>query len=321
MTSKQTYRTLCRTEKSIPIFSQDWWLDATCGETNWDVLLIEKNGRILAAWPLYMPLRGVVTMPPYTQTMGIWFAPPSGNDTKYGTMLEQRQTLCKQLIEKLDARSFLQNFNHSFTDWLPFYWNGYGQTTRYTYLLGNLKNSELLWNGMNRNMRRNIHAARECAHITVRQGVPADDLLRLQAQTFERQNKRNGQDPHVLRRLVHVCRRRGQGEIWGGYDRQERLHATAFVVYQQSAAYYIAGGGDPALRRSCAHSLVLWEAIRFAAAHSETFDFEGSMLPGVERFFREFGAVQTPYFAISKGKLSLTDRAGIKFRKYIKKLF
>ncbi|MDR0845251.1 MAG: GNAT family N-acetyltransferase, partial [Tannerella sp.] len=61
--SKDAYHTLCRTEESIPIFSQEWWLDAVCGESNWDVLLTEENNRVQAAWPLYMPLRGIVTMP------------------------------------------------------------------------------------------------------------------------------------------------------------------------------------------------------------------------------------------------------------------
>ncbi|MDR1408350.1 MAG: GNAT family N-acetyltransferase [Tannerella sp.] len=312
--SKETYHSLCRTEESIPLFSQDWWLDAACGKANWDVLLIEHNHRILAAWPLYMPLPGVVILPPWTQTMGIWLA-PSPHDAKYASTLEHRQTLCHQLIDRLHARSFLQHFNHAFTDWLPFYRAGYRQTTRYTYLLPDLKNVEHLWENMSQNIRRNIRKAREQHRITVRLGVPADDFVRIQAQTFERQHMKNKQDPRVLRRLIDVCRQRGQGEIWGGYDEQGRLHAAAFVVWQKRAAYYLAGGGDPALRQSGAHSLVLWEAIQFAALHSDTFDFEGSMLPGVERFFREFGGIQTPYFAISKRTLSLTDRIRLRWKR------
>jgi lipid II:glycine glycyltransferase (peptidoglycan interpeptide bridge formation enzyme) len=105
---------------------------------------------------------------------------------------------------------------------------------------------------------------------------------------------------------------RGQGDLLGGYDRNGRLHAAAFVVWQESSAYYLAGGADPALRDSGAHSLVLWEAIQAMAAHTSLFDFEGSMLPGVERFFREFGAFQTPYYTITKGKLCLLDRVRIK---------
>jgi hypothetical protein len=44
------------------------------------------------------------------------------------------------------------------------------------------------------------------------------------------------------------------------------------------------------------------------------------MIPGVERFFREFGAVQLPYFAISRGKLSLFDRACIKLKLLVKQM-
>ncbi|MDR3260754.1 MAG: GNAT family N-acetyltransferase [Tannerella sp.] len=311
--SKETYHTLCQTEDSIPIFSQDWWLDAVCGEANWDVLLVEENNRVQAAWPLYMPLPDIVTMPPYTQTMGVWFAPPSA-DTKYASVLEHRQAICKQFIGKLELRRFLQNFPYTFTDWLPFYWAGYQQTTRYTYLLNDLKNTERLWDNMSQNTRRNIKKAREQYHITVKQGISIDDFLYVQKQTFERQRQRNKQSSDVLRRLIEVCRKRRQGELWGGYDEEGRLHAAAFVVWQKHSAYYLAGGGDPALRHSGVQSLVLWEAIRFVSDQSELFDFEGSMLPGVERFFREFGGIQIPYFTISKGKMSLIDRAWLKWK-------
>ncbi|MDR3252832.1 MAG: GNAT family N-acetyltransferase [Tannerella sp.] len=309
--SKDRYRELCATETDIPVFSQDWWLDAVYGGDRWDVLLVEKNGRVAAAWPLYMPLHGVVTMPPYTQSMGIWIAPLS-DDTKYSSALEQRQSLCKQLIERLHARVFMQNFAYSFTDWLPFYWADYRQTTRYTYILPDLSDLGALWEGMSQNTRRNIKRAQDEAHISVRQDVGIDDFLRVQEQTFERQNIRNKQSVHVLRRLIEAAVSRGQGALFGGYDPEGRLHAAAFVVWQPSSAYYIAGGGDPALRRSGAHSLVLWEAVRHASAYSKVFDFEGSMLPGVERFFREFGARQTPYFTISKGQMSIIDRIRMK---------
>ncbi|MDR1455929.1 MAG: GNAT family N-acetyltransferase [Tannerella sp.] len=305
--SKETYRALCRTEESIPLFSQDWWLDTVCGEANWEVLLIEEGRRVQAAWPLYRPCPHLVTMPPCTQTMGIWFA-PFPDDMKYASALERRQSLCRQLVDRLKSRVFLQRFPYTFTDWLPFYWAGYRQTTRYTYLLHNLKDAESLWDGMNRNLRRNIRKARDTCRITVRTGIPVDDFLRMQSLTFERQHRKNRQPDGVLRRLVDVCRARQQGELWGGYDETGRLHAAAFVVWQKRSAYYLAGGGDPSLRHSGAHSLVLWEAIRFAAGRSDTFDFEGSMLPGVERFFREFGGIQTPYFSIGKGKRSLIDR-------------
>lgn len=315
MAHKEAYRKLCRTEESIPVFSRDWWLDTVCGEKKWDVLSIEKKGRIVATMPLYIPIDGIVSMPCYTQTMGPWFAPLS-DDTKYTTALGYRQSLACRFTEQLKAYSlFMQNFSHEITDWLPFYWAGYIQTTRYTYLLKNIRNTDMLQNRMSQNIRRNIIKAKEHHRITVQSGIPTDSFLDIQEKTFERQGLTNKQDPDILKRLIEVCRRRGQGDVFGGYDENGQLHAAAFVVWQKSAAYYIAGGGNPTLRSSGAHSLVLWEAIRQTARHTDTFDFEGSMIQGVERFFREFGAIQTPYFTISRGKMSWIDKIKIKWNK------
>lgn len=309
MTNKDKYRSLCRTEATIPVFSRDWWLDAACG-TEWDVLLYEEKGRIRAAMPLYLPRPDIVSMPPYTQTMGVWFARESA-DTKHTTALGHRQEICKAFIEELRKyKTFLQNFHYGITDWLPFYWAGYRQTTRYTYLLNDIKQTEQLRDNMTVQLRRKITRAMQ-QHLTVKQGIPVNDFLRIHALTFKRQGQK---PPHerLLKDLINTCRERNQGNLWGCYDTGGQLYAVACVVWQESSACYLAGGINPFLRNSGAHAFVLWEAIQSVSAHTDRFDFEGSMLPGVERFFREFGAVQTPYFAISRGNIGLWDKILIK---------
>ena len=314
--SKEEYRNLCQTEETIPVFSRDWWLDVVCGANNWEVILVKENNQIQAALPYYLLRPHIIFMPFYTQTMGIWFAPHS-DDTKHISVQEHRQSICNKIIEQIKPyKSFWQNFHYDFTDWLPFYWSGYKQTTRYTYLLKNLKNSDYLWDNMSQQTRRNIKKATERFHITVKQGISIDDFMQVYTQTFERQHIKNTQDIQVLQRLIEVCRQRKQGELWGGYDQQGRIHAAVFIVWQKQSAYYLAGGGDTELRQSGAHSLVLWEAIQYTAGYSEVFDLEGSMLPGVERFFRELGGIQTPYFAIQKGKPGLLDRLMVKLARH-----
>jgi hypothetical protein len=311
VTARDKYRTLCRTEPSIPVFSQDWWLDTVCGREKWDVILKEEKGRLLAAMPLYLPIPHIVSMPPFTQTMGPWFRPVT-EDTKYSTALAQRQEAGKMLASGLKKYSaFLQNFHYTVTDWLPFYWEGYRQTTRYTYLLNDIKDTGRMWENMSPHIRRHISRAGEKHRLSARRGVTAGELLRVHRLTFGRQGLKP-RHTAVLERLVNTCLDRRQGDVWGGYDAEDRLHAAAFVAWQDSSAYYIAGGTDPALCDSGAHALVLWQAIRDVSRYTSLFDFEGSMLPGVERFFRGFGAAQTPYFTISRGKPGLWNRMMIK---------
>lgn len=315
MKNSNKYRLLCDIEKTIPVFSRDWWLDITCGEDNWDAFIIEEKGHILAAMPFYSPLQGLVTMPHYTQTMGPWFA-SIADDTKYSSAIAYKQSLAKTFAEAFRKHTFfLQNFSYHITDWLPFYWEGFKQTTRYTYLLKEIADTEKLWSDMSGHTRRNIQKAKEKYQLVARKGIPADDFLQVLDKTFQRQGITSKQDPQVLTRLIETCRQREQGDTWGCYDENGNLHAVVFVVWQESSAYYLAGGGDPAFRDSGAHSLAMWEAIQYVSDKSEIFDFEGSMLPGVERFFREFGAVQTPYFTISKGKMSLISRALLKYKR------
>lgn len=323
MTSKEEYRELCQQELSIPLFSRDWWLDIVCGTDDWDVLLYKKNGRIEAAMPLYLPWHGVVSMPVYTQTMGPWIAPES-EDTKYIHRLSRRQEILQSFVGQLKGYThFFQNFSYPITDWLPFYWDGYKQTTRYTYILDNIKlltdTPDSVWENMSQSIRRNIRKAQKQG-IEIRSAIPIPDFLEVQRQTFQRQGLRPVKT-HILEKLIRESLRRNQGRLWGAYDSYGNLHAAIFVVIQDSSAYYLAGGGNPRFRSSGAHSLALWQAIQDAAIYTDRFDFEGSMLPGVERFFREFGAKQMPYFAINKGNLSLYLRACMKIKFIFKSLF
>ncbi len=49
-----------------------------------------------------------------------------------------------------------------------------------------------------------------------------------------------------------------------------------------------------------------------ARAVTDVFDFEGSMLKPVERFFRAFGGRQTPYLRVSRA--TPAARAGLAMR-------
>ena len=46
--------------------------------------------------------------------------------------------------------------------------------------------------------------------------------------------------------------------------------------------------------------LLLWEAIQFSSDVTRKFNFEGSMIKSIEKFFRAFGGRQVPYLEITK---------------------
>ena len=118
--------------------------------------------------------------------------------------------------------------------------------------------------------------------------------------TYARQGIATPHSLAELERLDAACRARGAGAMLFARDEAGRVHAVVWVVWDRCAAYYLLAGADPDLRNSGAGNLLVWEAIMCASAVTDVFDFHGSMLAPVERFFRAFGARQTPYLRVSR---------------------
>ncbi len=240
----------------------------------------------------------IISQPALTQTLGPWIAEPS-KKTKYATKLAREKDLMEVLIDQLPFyHVFRQNFASEISNWLPFYWRGFQQTTRYTYRLESLDSSDLLWKGFNENTRREIRKA-EKKGVCVEATDDVNAFLAVNEKTFRRQGMKLPYERAYVRNLYSACLANGAGKIFLARGADGRVHAGNLIVWNQHCAYYLLGGGDPELRNSGATSLAMWHAIQFASTVSKIFDFEGSMIEPVERFFRGFGAVQTPYFSLT----------------------
>ena len=69
--------------------------------------------------------------------------------------------------------------------------------------------------------------------------------------------------------------------------------------------YYIAGGYNNFDKKGEAMSFLLWRGILLAKEKNLTFDFEGSMVPGIAEFFRSFGSEASRYYQVEKVKPSI----------------
>lgn len=297
---KQKYRVLCEQEPSIPIFSKAWWLDAVAGDS-WDVVLVEKDGQVVASLPYVVRKRfglTVLTMPMLTQNLGPWLRPSSA---KYAKQLSQEKDLIQALYGQLQSHAhYSQNWHHSRTNWLPLYWKGYEQTTRYTYRLPELTDLGAVWSEFQANIRTDIRKSANKEGVRVRTDLSIDSFLELNKKVFSRQGMALPYSEDLVRKIHSAAVENNAGKFFIGEDELGRHHAGVYLVWDENSAYYLLGGGDPDLRNSGATSLCMWEAIQFASTVTKSFDFEGSMIEPIERFFRAFGAVQTPYFSISK---------------------
>jgi hypothetical protein len=302
MTAKEQYKKLCEQETTIPIYSKPFWMDAVCGEDNWDVLLYEKGDEIVGALPYYVKKKfglSYITQPKLTQTNGVWIKYPEGQTHRSRLAFEKE--ILTGIIDKLEQLPicfYRQSFQPSFTNWLPFYWKGYSQTTRYTYRIEDLKNYQEVYNNFSKVVRKNIRKAEPLAKI-----YESDDIEKLYSlivKTFERQGLSPSNSLPFIKRLDNACKINNARKIFFAEDENGNLHCGSYIVYDENCVYQLMSGTDPEYRQMEFKTLLIIKALKFASEEKKVFDFEGSMIEGIEEFFRKFGATQTPYFSINK---------------------
>ena len=282
------------------IFCKSWWLEAAAPGA-WQVVVVRGSQGILAGLPFTTArVRGglEIRMPQLTQTLGPLFAPPTGD--KYTANLSTEMELLKRLVDGLPSfRRASIRCHPNLTNWLPFYWAGFNQTSRFTYSLEDLASLDQVWQGMESTTRGKIRKA-EKSGIRIVETLDIDQFLTLNRKTFERQGKGLPYPVELVHRLDRVCATHNARRIYLAQDEQGRTHSALYVVFDQTCMYNLMQGGDPDLRSSGANLLAMWHSIQFASTVTQRYDFEGSMLPNVEPVFRSFGSVQKPYFVLSK---------------------
>jgi hypothetical protein len=292
------------------IFQQAWWLEAVA-PGRWGVATVEEDGRVVGRLPYVVrgasPLKAL-TMPHLTQTLGPWVERSSASPARALSAEMDRLRALEAALPRADA--FVQHFSPTMLNALPFYWAGYRLEVHYTYRLEGLAPEEPLWEGLRGNIRREIRKARR--RLQIRDDLGLDRLHAVWAKTFERQGLRAPVTLAELSRLDSACAARDARAMLFAEDEAGRIHAVIYAVWDEHAAFHLLGGGDPELRTSGASSLLMWDAIMRARAVTDVFDFEGSMLPPVERFFRAFGARQTPYLRVTR--MSRRARAAVAAR-------
>ena len=317
--STDQYRALCFECSTIPLFSQAWWLDAVAGPENWGVVLALKNNEIVGSLPYVRSKywgKNILVQPPLTQTLGPWVRP---SNAKYANALAAEKDILGTLADGLpNFDMYRQHWNWTRENWLPFHWRGYLQTTRYTYVLPDISNSEQLWSEVQRDIRGNIRKAENRFGIRIRISSDIRDLIPVLSKTFERQGKPFPYSYEFLCKLDEAAAAENKRAIILGEDSGGRLHAGTYIVWEGDTAYQLLNGYDPEVRSSGAGALCVWSAIQEASKHVNRYDFEGSMLEPVERFFRAFGAIQVPYFRVERTDSKFL-RAGFFIRDILRK--
>lgn len=307
MNVRQRYTVFYQDLATPPLFHHPAWLDMLCGQEKWTALFyVDNKGRDQAVLPVTRPgklHRLLLRQPPLTPWLGPLYTEGDHRSPQqqHAFELKVMRSLAKQMPRA--ALTMLHFAPHS-GSWLPFYWAGFRQTIRYTYQIDLTASEESLWAAIARNQRQLIRRGQE--QITIEENGPwLDDVYQGLQATLSRNNVPVPLRPAQWQEFSSwlVSGQRGRLYTAKAPDGQPLGHV--FLVWDNRTAYFlISTAPEGRMNNNYTMPTLVWHVIRQAKKQGKAvFDFEGSMLEGVGRFFRSFGALPVPYHRITKTDL------------------
>jgi hypothetical protein len=310
------------------VFHASWWYEA------WGVpyeiyVSLDEGGEIEAGMPVYisrfnsMPkafdvfrIRGV-TIPPLTPVNGPIFksCTRTGRSSIYSYV--KNEILCSlQSLPRLDFYDFhLWRFCN---DLMPFIWNGFETQVFYTYVIP-AANVNTWRNDMSQKTRRFLKEARRMAEKEGYSEIITDasfDEMDLPFRETMKTKKFEVSQYSKLPAWWEAVRNRKAGVSYLIKDKEGQPICASIMVWDGRTAYSLVNG--IVSRSGVGHiNMLLFERmIDDALSMGLDFDFEGSSLMGVERFYRGFGGEMRPCFRATKIP-SKVVYLGLKTHKYL----
>lgn len=301
LSNKEDYSRFCA-RMFVPIFSQPWWMDAVCKPENWDVWLCWRGGQIVAAMPYYIEKRNgfrYITKAPLTQNNGIVFAHSQDSTALSRQRAEEKiiDEACK-FIHGAGVDVYEQQYRYDFSNWSPFFWNGYEAIPRYTYVIEDTSDLASVEMNISGSYRKNIRKGIRNGFF--RKGLDPVVFYREHEKVFLKQGLPCPFSIELWMRLYRAAKENNAGETLYAENEAGDITSLMFLVWDSRSAYLLLGGSMPEFRGMETYSMVIWESIKMAHEMGIAYDFEGSMIKRIAKSYRKYGGVPKQYFRIRK---------------------
>ncbi len=238
--------------------------------------------------------------PPYTPHIGLCYKNKSSNKANALTFDKNLITELADFIASLKSGVFTLAMPSYLTDTQPFIWKKFKTIPNYTYHLDLRLPIDQLLQNMSSDKRNSLKKAEKDGIRTI---LVTDykivELLILK--TFSRKQK--SVDAAFINKILFQFSTSENSFAFVSYLNDKPI-STSFCLTDTNTCYYLLGGYDNENKHQGAGVSSIWCAIQHAQKRGlKTFDFEGSMLPEVEKFFRGFGGDLVPYYTINKALL------------------
>ena len=295
------YLTLCETKGSI--FNSFEWL--TIYQDALEIFgIFNDDNKLIGGFYLFKTkLAGVLTHyknPPFTPHIGLFFDNQTGNKANSLSFEKNLANCLAHFLDKLPFQIITLSLPDKFCDAQPFIWKKFKVIPNYTYQL-NLENSEAeLLKNISGDKRNSINKASK-DKVSVIACTDMKVVKQMVEKTYTRKAKTLNEK--ILNSILFDFSNTQNSYAYVALvDNQPA--ALCFCIHDASTAYYLLGGYDSKNKHQGAGVLALWNCVLHAKKTGlKKFDFEGSMIPEIEKYFRGFGGDLVPYFTLNKANI------------------
>lgn len=279
---------------SYPLYFAAWWLEVVLPADERLCIACYDAERCLAIFVARQIGAQVIT-PPYCQYAGILFL-------EDGLSSYERQCITEAFHRDLAPFShYSLSYSSFYKDWLPLYWLGYRQTTRYNYVwpVADLSSADLFRQAISSSQRKNLRAT-ERAGFTYLPNVSLDEVGDILARTASYKGYKS--DLPLMLQLIERGLELGISQVVGVVNSAGEVAMVAFWVEHQGVAYLIGEGTDR--ERGGKYQLKIFMLMHYILqirSRIREIDFEGSMLEPIAKIYQALGAEQHSYMTITKG--------------------
>ncbi len=262
-------------------YGYSWYLDAIC-KGRWNALVL-NNYEAVFPLPFNRKYFGLAQIyhPFYAQQLGVFSQIP----------------LDKKLVEAFQkaipwyywrVRTQL-NEQHVKVDIPKFTFQ-----EKTNYVLSIPSSSEELWKGYSTNTKRNVKKGQKTLQAIAR--ISTELFLDFYKKNpIEQSKKRNRQYVEMLQDLLFILEKRQKGKAIGVRDHKGDLLAACFIINSHQRLIYLTARTNEEGRKKGATHFLIHSIVEQYLNRGYSFDFEGSMIPSLARFFASFGAKKRQY--------------------------
>lgn len=291
MTKKEKYLLDEGLQEQLPVFYHPWWLSAVY--KNWDVAIVEDDGKIVAAYPFQKEkIAGITLIRPGLMT---------AYNAPYILENYREKKVVLDLMAQLPSHGLHAFISHpayesTVYDFLP----DFEKDERITFIINLNHSSEQLFQNLEAKRRNDIRKA--MADLTIEEcTLDVETFYKWHKHTFLEKKAKYPYSISFLKRVNEAATKNKACLCLQAKGSNGINFGIAWFVFDSNAMYYLLSAANPEVKHRGAISLLIWNAILIAKRMNlQYFDFEGSMNKGIASFFSKFGGEEKPYFLYQK---------------------